>query len=249
MRTPIALFFVAFLVYGSSLGQAALGTNQPGAGASSRSAAPGAVRDAELVERLIAARKEYQVSLEALRTHYISVGDLERARWAEEELISHHRVAKNAFLLELDVPPPTLKGTVNIPEANDLYRRALTYKDKGWGTDFIDNQRRAEILFQTILNNNATSNKIGDVAYQLGDLYEGKTYKQYKRAAMYYERSFQWNPLSQSDGRLRSARLYDKTTMEKGKAVELYKEVIQHDTDPQRLQEAQRRLAELGAPK
>ena len=99
------------------------------------------------------------------------------------------------------------------------------------------------------MNNNATSNKIGDVAYQLGDLYEGKTYKQYKRAAMYYERSFQWNPLSQSDGRLRAARLYDKTTMEKGKAVELYKEVIQHDTDPQRLQEAQRRLAELGAPK
>jgi len=249
MRTSIALFFVTFVVYGSSLGQAALGTNQPGAGPSSRSAAPGAVRDAELVERLIAARKEYQVSLEALRTHYISVGDLERARWAEEELISHHRVAKNAFLLELDVPPPTLKGTVNIPEANDLYRRALTYKDKGWGTDFIDNQRRAEILFQTILNNNATSNKIGDVAYQLGDLYEGKTYKQYKRAAMYYERSFQWNPLSQSDGRLRAARLYDKMTMEKGKAIELYKEVIQHDTDPQRLQEAQRRLAELGAPK
>ncbi|MFM8932968.1 MAG: hypothetical protein ACKOS8_13965, partial [Gemmataceae bacterium] len=43
-----------------------------------RSAAPGAVRDAELVERLIAARKEYQASLEALRNHYISVGDLEK---------------------------------------------------------------------------------------------------------------------------------------------------------------------------
>lgn len=218
----------------------------PPVGANPRAGAPGAVRDAELVERLIAARKEYQVSLEALRNHYISVGDLERARWAEEELISFHRIAKNAFLLELDVPPPTLKGTVNIPEANELFRRALSYKDKGWGTDYIDNQRRSEILFQMILSNHATSNKIADAAYQLGDLYEGKTFKQYRRAAAYYERSFQWNPLTQNDGRLRAARLYDKMAMDRPKAVELYKEVIQHDTDPQRLQEAQRRLVELG---
>lgn len=223
------------------------GTTPPAtAGANPRAGAPGAVRDAELVERLIAARKEYQVSLEGLRNHYISVGDLERARWAEEELISFHRIAKNAFLLELDVPPPTLKGTVNIPEANELFRRAMSYKDKGWGTDYIDNQRRAEILFQMILSNHATSNKIADAAYQLGDLYEGKTFKQYRRAAAYYERSFQWNPLTQNDGRLRAARLYDKMAMDRPRAIELYKEVIQHDTDPQRLQEAQRRLVELG---
>lgn len=214
-----------------------------------RSAAPGAVRDAELVERLIAARKEYQASLEALRNHYISVGDLEKGRWAEEELISHHRIAKNAFLLELDVPPPSLKGTVNIPEANELFRRAMTYKDKGWGTDYVDNQRRSEILFQMLLSNYATSNKISDAAYQLGDLYEGKTYKQFRRAAAYYERSFQWNPLTQNDGRIRAARLYDKMSLDRTRAVELYKEVIQHDTDPQRLQEAQRRLAELGVAK
>lgn len=223
-------------------------TNSPAA-SPARSAAPGAVRDAELVERLIAARKEYQISLEALRNHYISVGDLERGRWAEEELISYHRIAKNAFLLELDVPPPSLKGTVNVPEANELFRRAMTYKDKGWGNDFVDNQRRSEILFQMVLSNYATSNKISDAAYQLGDLYEGKTYKQYRRAAAYYERSFQWNPLSQNDGRIRAARLYDKMSLDRTRAVELYKEVIQHDTDPQRLQEAQRRLAELGAAK
>jgi len=55
--------------------------------------------------------------------------------------------------------------------------------------------------------------------------------------------------LTQNDGRIRAARLYDKMSLDRTRAVELYKEVIQHDTDPQRLQEAQRRLAELGAAK
>src|SRR5262245_54180673 len=108
-------------------------------------------KDVQAVERLLAARKEYQQSLENLRRLYIQMGDIERARWAEKELLEYHRIIKQAYLLHLDVPPPTLKGNVNIPEANKLYRAAMAYKGKGWGTDFIDNQRRAELLLQKIL--------------------------------------------------------------------------------------------------
>jgi len=208
---------------------------------------PGAARDADLVERLLAARKEYQVSLENLRTHYVNLGDIERARWAEDELIQFHRIPKNPFLLELDVPPPNLQGTTNIPEANEIYRRAMTYKDKGWGTDYVDNQRRAEILLQQLLSNHSTSNKISDTAYQLGDLYESKAYKQYHRAALYYERAHQWNPLTSTDARLRAARIYDRMGIDKTRAVELYKEIVQQETDTQRIQEAQRRLTDLGS--
>src|SRR5262249_6488405 len=166
--------------------------------------------DIPLVEKLLAARKEYQASLEALRTHYAAAGEVERMRWAEEELRQYHRIAKQAYRLELDVPVPTLRGDHNIAEANELYRRALTYKDKGWGTDYIDNQRRAELLFQQILTNYPQSDKIDDAAYQLGDIYESKANKMYRRAAVYYERCFQWNPQTQFDARLRAARLYDK---------------------------------------
>ena len=38
------------------------------------------------------ARKEYQATLETLRAHYIGTGDIERARWAEEELVQFHRI-------------------------------------------------------------------------------------------------------------------------------------------------------------
>ncbi len=75
-----------------------------------RASDPARKGDVEIVERLLAARKEYQKTLETLRAHYISTGDIERARWAEEELVQYHRIAKQAFRLELDVPPPTLQA-------------------------------------------------------------------------------------------------------------------------------------------
>src|SRR5437763_8460386 len=108
--------------------------------------APKKQADHQMVERLLAARREYQETLEALRAHYIATGDIERARWAEEELLQFHRIGKQAFRLDMDLPPGGLKPEYNIPEANELYRRALVFKDKGFGTDYVDNQRRADVL-------------------------------------------------------------------------------------------------------
>jgi TolA-binding protein len=206
----------------------------------------GPASDIEKVERLLAARRDYRVALEQLRGHYIVAGDYERAKWAEEELLAFHRIPKQAFRLELDVPPPTLQAAYNIPDANELYKRAMTYKDKGWGgTEYIDNQRRAELLFQQILTNYPQSDKIDDAAYQLGDIYESKAYRQYRRAAQYFERCFQWNPNTQFDARLRAARLYDHYLQERSRAMELYKEVVTHEVDPKRIAEAQKRVTEL----
>jgi TolA-binding protein len=205
--------------------------------------------DIDKVERVIAARREYQKSLETLRSHYIGAGDMERARWAEDELLQFHRLLKQSYRLELDVPPPTLQASYNIPEANEMYKQAMTYKDKGWGTDYTDNQRRAELLFQKLLSDHPQSDKISDTAYQLGDVYESKAYRQYDRAAHYFERCFQWNPKTQFDARLRAARLYERSIGERNHAIDIYREVINRETDPKRIEEAQKRLADLSAAK
>src|SRR5262249_46790324 len=147
---------------------------------------PAATSDIELVERVLIARKEYQKALETLRHHYIKAGDVERTRWAEDELKQYHRILHYAYRLDLDVPPPTLQASTNISEANKIYARAMTYKDKGYGTDYIDNQRRAELLFQKILSEYPQSSMIDDAAYMLGDIYESKAYKMYRRAALYF---------------------------------------------------------------
>lgn len=211
-------------------------------------AAGGPISDVEPVERVLAARREYQISLEQLRAHYLSVGDHEKARRAEEELLSFHRSAREPYNLGLDVPAPTLQPLHNIPEANKLYSRGKAFKDKARGVfsgDASDNLRRAELVFQQLITSYPQSDKIDDAAYQLGEIYESRAYRQYRRAALYYERCFQWNPKTHLDARLRAAHLYDKVLSERGRAIELYQEVVRHDTDPKRLQEANNRLAAL----
>lgn len=213
---------------------------QPSGGPGKKSSAS----DHTMVERLLNARKEYQETLEALRAYYIAVGDLERARWAEDELLQFHRITKPPFRLELIVPPANLTATHNIPEANNLLRQAQLYKDKGWSQDYIDNQRRAELLLQSLLTKYPQSDKIADVAYLLGDIYESRAYKQLGHAALYFERCYQWNPKTQSDARLRAARLYEKLN-ERAHALDIYKEVTTHESDPKRVEEAERKLTEL----
>src|SRR5438093_13765099 len=132
--------------------------------------------DIELVEKLLVARRDYQRTLELLRAHYIQVGDWEHAKWDEDELLEYHRMNHQAYRLDLDVPPPTLQASVNIPEANKLIMKAKQYKDKtfNFGSDYVDNQRRIEIVLQQLLTQYPQSNKISEAAYMLGDLYEGR---------------------------------------------------------------------------
>lgn len=203
--------------------------------------------DLALVKRVLAARLEYQTSLEQLREHYVRTGDVERARWVEDELLSFHRISKRAYRLELDVPPPTLQPRDNVTEANELFRRAMSYKGKGWFSANADNLRRAEILFQQLLTLYPQSNKIAEAAYQLGDIYESRTFRQYRRSATYFERSFQWNPHTTTDARLRAAKLYDKYINDRGRAMQLYREVLNFDTDQKRVDEARKRLTELSS--
>jgi hypothetical protein len=205
--------------------------------------------DAELVERIIAARKEYQKALVSVYEHYRSTGDRERAKWAEEEIRAFHLTPKPSYRLDiLDVPPPNLEAKVNVKEANDLYKIAMEYKGKGYGTEYVLNQKRCEIVLQEILQKYPSCDKIADVAYSLGDLYEGRAFREYDRAAAYFERSYQWRKGSITDARLRAARLYDRQN-ERSKAVELYRDVIAHDTDKERIREAEKRLAELTSTK
>lgn len=201
--------------------------------------------DLDLVEGLLNARRDYQLALEKLRAHYVQVNEAEKSRWAEEELLHFHRHSKPAYNLKKDVPPATLQATTNRPEANELYRRAIGYKDKGYGIEYTDNQHRAEILFQQILSSYPDSDKIGDVGYQLGDLYESKAYKHYRRAAVYFERSLQWSPNTRSDARMRAARLYDRNLADRARALELYREIISSEVNEQRRAEAERRITEL----
>ena len=79
----------------------------------------------------------------------------------------------------------------------------------------------------------------------LGDIYESRAFKQHDRAAAYFERSFQWRKGVRTDAIMRAAYIYDRLLNERSKAIELYREELQNDTEPVRMKEAEKRLAEL----
>lgn len=213
-------------------------------------AAAGKPSEVELIERAIAARKEYENSLRALYEHYHRAADKQRSQWVEQELMGYHLLFKPSYSLDVkDVPPASLEAKTNIREANELYRSAMEYKGKGFGNDYVLNQRRAEVLLREILERYPNSDKIADVAYQLGDIYESRPLRQYDRAAKYFERSFQWKKGSSTDARLRAAQIYDKHLNDRAKAIELYRDEIAHDTDADRIKQAEKRLTELVGPK
>ena len=201
--------------------------------------------DIEMVERVLEARKRYMAALRELHAYYVRVGDTERAKWSEEELLQFHRMSHPAYRLDLDVPSTKLQPLYNLPEANKLYRDAMSWKDRVFSGDWGDNQRRAELLLQRLLTEYPQSNKISEAAYQLGDIYEGRAFKQYQRAAAYFERCFQWNSATTLDARSRAAKIYDRELKNKERALELYRMVRDHDTDPNRIKEAERRIADL----
>jgi TolA-binding protein len=208
---------------------------------------PSNATDINLVKRVMGARLEYQHALEQLHIYYDSTGDAERRKWAETELMAFHRVPKPAYIIDLDVAGPGLRPDQNVPAANELYRKAMTYKGRGFGQEHQDNLIRCELLLQQLLTQYPTSNKCSDAAFQLGDIYEDRKPPQYRRAATYFERCVQWNPNTSHDARLRAARIYDRQLNERSKAVALYKDVLTHETDERRRQEAQRRLGEVSS--
>jgi tetratricopeptide (TPR) repeat protein len=237
----------ALLACGGGVGVVVLADTSTTSNPTPKASSPDHPGEVELVESVLKARKDYWTSLDKLRQHYVSVNDIERAKWVEEELKSYHRMMKYSYRLDVkDVPPPTLTPKKNVVEANNLFRRAIEYKGRGTGEEFVDNQRRAEILLQAILEKHPESDKIAEAAYHLGEIYEQYAPRpQYERAAAYFERSFQWNKASATDARLRAARLYDHKLRTLDRAKEHYRGVMNHDTNPERVAEAERRLTEL----
>jgi tetratricopeptide (TPR) repeat protein len=200
----------------------------------------------KFISRVVTAREEYQKSLIALYDLYTKSNDRERAKWVEEELRTYHLSWKPSYSLELQDPlPEAPPASKNDPEANELFRLAMSYKTKRDSAEYVLNQRRAEILLQDILRKYPETDKIADVAYELADLYEGKAYKQFERAARYYEHAAKWRKGTASDALIRAARLHDRVLNDRKKAIELYRKEIQNDADTARVKEAEKRLAEL----
>ena len=175
--------------------------------------------DIDLVEKLLIARRDYQRSLELLRANYIKHGDSEKAKWAEDELREYHRINHQAYRLDLDVPPPTLQATTNIPEANKLIARAKEYKDKGMGDGLHRQPAPGRVTVATAadaVSHEQQNRRSRLLCWAIST--KARRSSSIAGRPVYYERCFQWNPSAPLDARMRAARLYDKKLTDRSRA-------------------------------
>jgi len=199
-------------------------------------------RELAIVEKVVKARQDYQAGLIDLINYYNRVGDLSNADRAERELDAFERMEKYEYAREtagpvLEEPPVALKY---VKMADDYYTDAVI---------IADSRRRvrrdlAIDRFKTVLEKWPESEKAPKAAYQLGELYAGLYYRDYEKAAKYYEKCYDLNPATPEPALVKAGDMYVKLGRFED-AVTMYKLAVKGQRNSGQRDEAQRKLDEL----
>jgi len=104
----------------------------------------------------------------------------------------------------------------------------------------------AKDKFDALITNYPESDKIDDAAYRAGRIYDH--FGDYRIAALYYQRTFQWNEKTRYPARSRAAYVMDKRLNEKEKALTFYQLAYKYEKHfPNNVEYARTRILELTA--
>ena len=186
--------------------------------------------EVDLVEKVAAARNSYQETLNQLIAYYESTGNATKLKWARTEHSSLDRMAQYRYLMPAEWTPQGLVARDSIETADQLYESALSKHRYGSGLGLIPNNemlRDALRIYNRIIVEYPTSDKIDDAAYRIGRLHEH--FNDYALAAVYYQRAFQWNPEVPFPARFRAAYVMDIKLHKRDEALILYKQAIEKE--------------------
>ena len=210
------------------------------------------VSEAALVEQVVAARRSWQGKLGEL-------ADLYRRKGLNFKLALVSNIQRRffpertyAYFLEAEIPPASLRPKDVIPEADALFKRALKLHESGKPLPLITDypkQRRALQLFLRLIREYPTSTKIAEAAFYIGEIYK-EYFNENIRAVKWYERAWQWDPHILKPARFQAAVVYDLRLAQYGKALELYRQVIDREPFNQsNVDFARNRIEQLTRPK
>lgn len=207
--------------------------------------------EATLVEQVIAAREDFLVSLQTVRTHYVSAGRKLQAGLVENVNRRLDPLLFRAYFLDAEVPPADLRPVAVISAAEVLYSEALGLHKAGKHVLLptgYRKERQALAKFQELIRTYPNSTKIALSAFYVGEIY--RKFKHNYRAVAWYERAWQWDPNLPKPARYRAATVWDRRLHHRERALQLYREAVQHETfHGAQVNSAQRRIAELsGVP-
>lgn len=206
--------------------------------------------EVDLVEAVVAHRSQYQRTLRQLHDYYETKGYAAKADWAAYELGGLSQVKKFLYVLDAEVPSASLRGEEGITEADSLYTDGMDLMRRGGhgipGVYREDRMVEAAQVFRGMIERYPTSDKIDDAAFYLGEIHNLYLKGQKQLAAQWYERAIAWNSDTPHPVRFQAAVLYDHDLHDRDRALELYHEILDRGTAPNRsVRYASRRVYEL----
>jgi TolA-binding protein len=209
-----------------------------------------AARELVYVENVVKARQQYEKALDELIDYYQKEGDRPKEEDARRERQDFANAKKYDYVFLADLVSPDLSPKRDIGEANTLYAdglRAFNERVYFWNGR-SDKYERAARKFEDLIRRFPESDKIDDAAYHLGRCYEaGGTTQDYRRAIVWYQRAYQWNPRTEFDPRFRIAEVYEDGLHERDRAIAFYTLEVRDGGDSSRAAKAQRRIDALKA--
>ncbi len=192
--------------------------------------APGA-GEVDHVENLAATREAYRQALVALEGYYASVGNATKLQWAKTELRTFDQMVRYQYLQPAEWTPENLSAAESIADADVLYRKATGLYNESGGLIIVANKAKLQEalgFFNQLIQQYPTSDKIDDAAYRAARIYE--YLKNYELAAVYYQRTFQWNDATPYPARFRAAQVLDQKLKMRAQALALYQLAVARES-------------------
>lgn len=207
-------------------------------------------REVDYVEQLAAAREGYKQALLDLTAYYETIGNATKLQWARRELMTFDQMVQYSYLMPGEYLPENLSASDSIEEADQLYAEAMSLFRQSGGLLLVTNDaklRQSLQMFNQVISDYPTSDKIDDAAYRAARIYEH--FDNYELAAVLYQRTFHWNPTTRYPARFRAAYVLDRRLKMRADALPLYILAVESESMYQSNTEyAQTRIAQLSTP-
>lgn len=198
-------------------------------------------KEDQLIHAVTISRKNYRNALNELSQHYQNIGNQLRLQKIRRELDALDKVPQPLYTDEGLGIVRTGVTLRDVEDANTLFKDAMMYKKSFSKENRITAIKRLEKLMATYPD----SDKVGDAAFQIAEIYASSNFHDYESAAKYYIKSYQLNPYIKQPALLRAAEMYDKMLTDYERAKAIYQQAALYSPDAKSRKKAQARLSVL----
>ncbi len=178
-------------------------------------------KEGDIASTIQTARENYKNALEELIQHYLNIGNQSRLEHARKELKALIKVPQIRYLTGSE---ETTKITPfkNIEDANILFQDGMTYKNLMSIIKKKTNLSTAIARFKRILDKYPESDKADDAAFELAEILEKSSFKNYEEAAFYYVKCYELNPSTEMPACYKAGKVYDNKLHDYVAAIKNY---------------------------